>query len=70
MSAYKIGHIVQSMNDSSIDTNAAAGGPSQGGPPLALLASISLALLLAGLVVGVVIAGGIMPLPYGSEILA
>jgi hypothetical protein len=33
---------------------------------LALLAAISLALLLAGLVVGALIAGGIMPLPYGS----
>jgi hypothetical protein len=33
---------------------------------LVLLAAISLALLLAGLVVGAVIAGGIMPLPYGS----
>jgi hypothetical protein len=45
------------MNDSKTDTN---------GPPLALLAAISLGLLLAGLVVGVVIAGGVMPLPYGS----
>lgn len=33
---------------------------------MALLAAISLALLLAGLVVGALIAGGIMPLPYGS----
>jgi hypothetical protein len=33
---------------------------------LVLLAAISLALLLAGLVVGAVIAGGVMPLPYGS----
>jgi hypothetical protein len=33
---------------------------------LALLAAISLALLLAGLVVGALIAGGIMPLPDGS----
>jgi hypothetical protein len=40
--------------------------PQQGGPPLALLAAISLALLLAGLVVAAVIAGGVMPLPYGS----
>ena len=41
------------------------GRPPQGGPPLALLAAISLALLLAGLVVGVAMAG-VMPLPYGS----
>jgi hypothetical protein len=33
---------------------------------LALLAAISLVLLLAGLVVGVALAGGVMPLPYGS----
>ena len=33
---------------------------------MALLAAISLVLLLAGLVVGVVLAGGVMPLPYGS----
>src|ERR1700742_10372 len=45
------------MNDSKTDTN---------GPPLAPLAAISLGLLLAGLVVGVVLAGGVMPLPYAS----
>jgi len=33
---------------------------------LALLAAISLALLLAGLIVGAALAGGVMPLPYGS----
>jgi hypothetical protein len=33
---------------------------------LAPLAAISLVLLLAGLVVGVAVAGGVMPLPYGS----
>ena len=33
---------------------------------MAPLAAISLVLLLAGLVVGVVRAGGVMPLPYGS----
>jgi hypothetical protein len=54
------------MNDSLTDTNAAVGRPQQGGPPLPLLAAISLALLLAGLIVGAVIAGGVMPLPYGS----
>ena len=31
-----------------------------------MLAGVSLALLLAGLVVGVALAGGVMPLPYGS----
>ncbi len=60
-----IRHIVQTMNDSSVDTNSVVGRPPQGGPPLALLAAISLALLLAGLVVGVAMAG-VMPLPYGS----
>jgi hypothetical protein len=60
---FKITHIVQIMNDSSADTNRR---PVQGGPPLALLAAISLVLLLAGLVVGVSLAGGVMPLPYGS----
>lgn len=53
------------MNDSLTDTKRAAGRPVQGGPPLALLATISLALLLAGLGVGVAL-GGVMPLPYGS----
>src|SRR5215212_1747656 len=52
------------MNDSSVDTNR-VGRPAQGGPPLALLAAISLVLLLAGLVIGVALAG-VMPLPYGS----
>ncbi len=33
---------------------------------MALLATISLALLLGGLVAGVALAGGIMPLPFGS----
>jgi hypothetical protein len=54
------------MNDSRIDTNRAGRRPGQGGPPLAMLATISLVLLLAGLVVGVVLAGGVMPLPFGS----
>ena len=62
---FSIRHIVQIMNDSSVDTNSAVGRPPQAGPPLALLATISLALLLAGLVVGVALAG-VMPLPYGS----
>jgi hypothetical protein len=54
------------MNDSTVDTNGAVARPTQGGPPLGLLAAVSLALLLAGLVVGVALAGGVMPLPYGS----
>src|SRR5438046_95949 len=53
------------MNDSSLDTTKAVGRPPQGGPPLSLLAAISLVLLLAGLVIGVALAG-VMPLPYGS----
>lgn len=63
---FMIRHIVQVMNDSLGDTNSGVGRPPQGGPPLALLAAISLVLLLAGLVVGVALAGGVMPLPYGS----
>lgn len=51
------------MNDSSTNTTDRR---AQGGPPLGLLAAISLALLLAGLVVGVALAGGFMPLPFGS----
>ena len=54
------------MNDSTVDTNRAVGRQPQAGPPLAPLAAISLVLLLAGLVVGVALAGGVMPLPYGS----
>ncbi|MBE1549068.1 hypothetical protein GGC64_003092 [Mycobacterium sp. OAS707] len=54
------------MNDSTTDTKVAVTRPSQGGPPLTMLAGVSLALLLAGLVVGVALAGGVMPLPYGS----
>src|SRR4029453_3295879 len=40
--------------------------PAQAGPPLAPLAALSLVVLVAGLVVGVALAGGVMPLPYGS----
>lgn len=54
------------MNDSSVDANGLGRRRPQAGPPLAPLAAISLVLLLAGLVVGVVRAGGVMPLPYGS----
>jgi hypothetical protein len=49
-----------------VDTTRAGGRPPQGGPPLALLAAISLGLLLAGLASGVAL-GGLMPLPFGSE---
>jgi hypothetical protein len=65
LSVLSIGHIVHNMNDSSLDRNSAVGRPPQGGPPLALLAAISLVLLLAGLAIGVALAG-VMPLPYGS----
>ncbi len=51
-----------------MDTNRATGRPVQGGPPLPLLAAISLGLLLAGLAVGIAL-GGVMPLPYSSAIL-
>ena len=61
-----IGHIVQTMNDSLTDTNRAVGRTPQGGPSLVLLSAISLALLLGGLVVAVALAGGVMPLPFGS----
>jgi hypothetical protein len=63
---FKIRHIVHGMNDSAHDTNRSVTRPTQGGPPLGLLAAVSLALLLVGLVVGVALAGGVMPLPYGS----
>jgi hypothetical protein len=53
------------MNDSSGDTNSASRRLAQGGPQLALLAAISLMLLLAGVIVGVALAG-VMPSPYGS----
>ncbi|MDF3338085.1 hypothetical protein P3H80_11670 [Mycolicibacterium septicum] len=39
--------------------------PQQSGPPLAPLAAISLVLLLAGLIVGVALAG-VMPMPYAA----
>ena len=44
--------------------NQLSGRRRQGGPPLALLAAISLTLLLGGLAIGVAL-GGVMPLPYG-----
>src|SRR5258708_3301668 len=65
LSVLSIGHIVHNMNDSSLDRKDGVGRPPQGGPPLALFAAISRGLLLAGLVIGVALAG-VMPLPYGS----
>src|ERR1700738_2824692 len=65
LSGASIRHIVHNMNDSSLDRNSTVGRPPQGGPPLALLAAISLVLLLTGLAIGVAQAG-VMPLPYGS----
>ena len=54
------------MNDSYDDrSNGPSGRPQQGGPPLVLLASISVGLLVGGLVIAFAI-GGIPPLPYGS----
>ncbi|MGX9792446.1 hypothetical protein [Mycobacterium sp. MMS18-G62] len=50
------------MNDSLVDQSRRR---PQGGPPLAMLAVISLVLLLAGLAIGIALAG-VMPLPYGS----
>jgi hypothetical protein len=53
------------MNDSTIDTNRLVRPRrQQGGPPLVLVASICLGLLLGGLAIGVAL-GGVMPLPYG-----
>jgi hypothetical protein len=52
------------MNDSNTDMN--RGRPRQGGPPLAVLAAISLVLLLGGLAIAVAL-GGVMPLPYGAD---
>src|SRR5882757_1938593 len=54
------------MTDSLTDLNAAPGRPRQGGPPLAVLAGISLGLLVVGLGVSAAM-GGVMPLPYGSD---
>jgi hypothetical protein len=54
------------MNDSLADRNEVSGQPRQGGPPLAVLAGISLGLLVVGLGVSAAM-GGVMPLPYGSD---
>ena len=64
-----IGHIVHNMNDSSLGTNRAVGRASQGGPPLPLLAAISLVLLSVveepaniGAAVGGAVAGALLGL--------
>ncbi|MEV0672165.1 hypothetical protein [Mycobacterium sp. NPDC050441] len=54
------------MNDSTEDRiRATRPAGRQGGPPLAPVAAVSLALVLVGLGVGVAL-GGVMPLPYGA----
>ena len=63
---WRSGHIVQIMNDSPNDRTQEFGRRPQGGPPLVLLAVISLVLLLGGLAIGFAI-GGMMPLPYGAD---
>ncbi len=56
------------MNDSPADgTGRVRTHGRQGGPPLLLLALISVGLLLGGLVIGIAL-GGVMPLPYGPAI--
>jgi hypothetical protein len=53
------------MNDSLPDRNETVRPRrQQGGPPLLLVASISVGLLFGGLAIGVAL-GGLMPLPYG-----
>jgi hypothetical protein len=54
------------MNDSPTDRTRESGRRPQGGPPLVLLAVISLVLLLGGVAIGVAV-GGMMPLPYGAD---
>lgn len=56
------------MNDSRGDRSEAPGrrGP-RGGPPLVVLAAVSLALLLGGLAISVALAG-VMPLPFDSAV--
>jgi hypothetical protein len=59
-------HTVHVMNDSLLDRNGATGRRRQAGPPLAVLAAVSLGLLVVGLGVSAAM-GGMMPLPYGSN---
>lgn len=59
----KYGHIVPVMNDSTRDVNSRP--PSQGGPPLVLLAAVAVTLFVGGLVVGTALCG-VPPFPFGS----
>jgi hypothetical protein len=55
------------MNDYTSDRSTTTSrAPQQGGPPLWLLGTISLGLLLCGVILGVVL-GGVPPLPYGDS---
>jgi hypothetical protein len=53
------------MNDLQSNENAASRRPQQGGPPLVVLASISLILLLGGIGIGVAL-GGVPPRPFAA----
>src|ERR1700752_2672985 len=55
------------MNDSASHANTTSRRPQQGGPPLVVLASISLVLLLGGLGIGVVV-GGVPPTPFAATV--
>jgi hypothetical protein len=55
------------MNDSDRNANVVSRQPQRGGPPLVVLASISLALLLGGLGIGVVL-GGVPPMPFAPSV--
>src|SRR5262249_17581923 len=53
------------MNDLLSNENEVGRRPQQGGPPLVVLASISLVLLLGGIGIGVAL-GGVPPLPFAA----
>src|SRR6201997_1324142 len=55
------------MNDSDRNANVVSRRPQQGGPSLVVLAAISLALLLGGLGIGVVL-GGVPPMPFAPSV--
>ena len=57
--------IVHNMNDSTANAGSTARQPQQGGPPLVVLASISFALLIGGIGIGVAVAG-VPPSPFAS----
>jgi Sap, sulfolipid-1-addressing protein len=59
-----VAHIVHDMNDSSTN-DLVRRRPTQGGPPMGVLAAVSLALLLAGLITSAAL-GGTIPSPFGS----